>query len=122
MSTHGMITATSAAQATFSKYDRNQKPNRTSANSLERLKTTSRSASRSSDRDSDQRTGDRQEPGFERQRQQQQNERERCRDEDERDEEDIRPEPGSPEVIGAGGVRGDRRRQARECECPAGTA
>jgi hypothetical protein len=44
MSTHGMIAATSAAQATFSKYERNQKPSRTSANSFARLKRTSRSA------------------------------------------------------------------------------
>ena len=45
MSTHGMITATSAAQATFSKNERNQKPSRMSANSFARLKMTSRSAS-----------------------------------------------------------------------------
>ena len=44
MSTHGMIAATSADQATFSKYERNQKPSRMSANSFVRLKSTSRSA------------------------------------------------------------------------------
>ena len=45
MSTHGMIAATSAAHATFSKYERNQNPSSASASSFVRLKRTSRSAS-----------------------------------------------------------------------------